>query len=175
MIQGQLAYDHNGNKISHSQTQTQIRQQWENIQKRYLVRIKNFGLLIRKKDRNAFDIEVKAFESILKSWVEGFRKEVEKDEENLVGQITNVIMKRLESMPKTEERQPKSDDIKETIRNGLQHIRVIDPSVKVIPKNIALESTSDEEFLNALQKALPPEDLEGWFEVFTAAPEKQSH
>ena len=36
-------------------------------------------------------------------------------------------------------------------------------------KDIAWESTRDAEFTEALRKALPPEVLKAWFDVFTAA------
>ena len=49
-------------------------------------------------------------------------------------------------------------------------MRVIEPGVKVVFKNITVESTRDQEFLDILKKSLSAEELEGWFHIFDAAP-----
>ena len=61
--------------------------------------------------------------------------------------------------------------ITDLVRKGLDNLRVIEPSVKVVYKNITVESTRDKEFLETLRKALPEvERDEGWFHEFSAAP-----
>jgi hypothetical protein len=52
-------------------------------------------------------------------------------------------------------------------------MRVTEPRVRLVTKNVSWESTRDEEFTYVLREALPPEDLEGWFEEFTAAMERR--
>ena len=56
------------------------------------------------------------------------------------------------------------------VRKGLDNLRVIEPCVKVVFKNITVESTRDQEFLDILKKNLSAEELEGWFHIFDAAP-----
>lgn len=56
------------------------------------------------------------------------------------------------------------------VRKGLDNLRVIEPGVKVVYKNITVESTRDKEFLDILKKNLPAEELDGWFDIFDAAP-----
>jgi len=174
MIQGQLAYDKDGKPLMNPRTQAQIKQEWDDIQKRYLRRIKSFGLLIRRADKPAFEAEVAAFESVLKSWVEGFRKAVENDEAGLVKQITVVVMARLSSMPGSERPQFEPDKIESMLREGIQGIRVVEPAVKLVFKDISWESTGDEEFRKALADVLPRDDLEGWFRVYLAAPQREN-
>ena len=47
---------------------------------------------------------------------------------------------------------------------------MIEPGVKVVYKNITVESTRDQEFLDILKKNLFAEELEDWFHIFVAAP-----
>ncbi|MCD6151765.1 MAG: hypothetical protein J7J70_08980 [Deltaproteobacteria bacterium] len=169
IIQGQLAFDKDQKKLMDKLTQVQIRKIWGDIQKRYLMRLKNFGLLIRRADKAAFKIEVANFESILKSWVEQFREIVKKDEENLVKQICDVVKSRIKD---EKSKKFNYEEIEKKIRDGLNGLRVIEPSVKIVYKNISWESIKDNEFHMALEQLLPPEDLEGWYSAYRAAPEK---
>jgi hypothetical protein len=54
LVQGQLAFDIGGMPIRVPRTQAQISQDWEDIQRRYLRRMRGFGLLIRRADKPAF-------------------------------------------------------------------------------------------------------------------------
>jgi hypothetical protein len=49
-------------------------------------------------------------------------------------------------------------------------MRVIEPAVKLVFKDVSWESTGDAEFVRALRETLPAEDLDGWFKVYSAAP-----
>jgi hypothetical protein len=60
--------------------------------------------------------------------------------------------------------------IEDLVRDGLSKLRVIEPSVKVIYKNFTVESTRDQEFVDALKKAVSEDELTDWFSVFDAAP-----
>jgi hypothetical protein len=64
----------------------------------------------------------------------------------------------------------KRKQIEELVRKGLDNLRVIEPGVKVVYKNITVESTRDKEFLSVLEKALPDEELKEWYQIFNAAP-----
>ena len=63
----------------------------------------------------------------------------------------------------------KDINVEATVREGIQRLRITEPSVKLVFKEISWESTRDTEFTEALRKALPAEALKGWFEVFNAA------
>jgi hypothetical protein len=65
-------------------------------------------------------------------------------------------------------------DIEATVRAGIRRLRITDPSVKIVFKEISWESTRDVEFTEALRKALPPESLKGRFEVFTAVRQRKA-
>jgi hypothetical protein len=174
MVLGQLAFSHDGKPITNPRTQVQIKQEWEEIQKRYLRRMRGFGLLIRRADKPQFEAEVAAFQSVLKDWVAGFRKTVEQDVDGLVEQITNVVMARLAKMSDSERPQPGRDKIEAMVREGIKGVRVVEPAVKLVFKDISWESTGDGEFCKALADVLPEEDLEGWFKVYSAAPERET-
>ena len=67
-------------------------------------------------------------------------------------------------------KQLKRDAIERLVSDGLDKLRVIEPSVKVVYKNITVESTRDKEFLDVLRKAVSTKDLANWFQIFDAAP-----
>ena len=126
--------------------------------------------MMRKNENSyAIKIEVANFESILKSWVEQFREIVKKDEENLVKQICDVVKSRIKD---EKSKKFNYEEIEKKIRDGLNGLRVIEPSVKIVYKNISWESIKDDEFYMALKQLLPPEDLKGWYSAYRAAPEK---
>lgn len=172
MVRGQLAFDVAGNPIMDSRTQAEIRQDWDEILKRYLRRMRGFGLLIRRADKSAFQTEVAAFQTVLQSWVKGFRKEVEKDENSLVSDITKLILARIAAKPNPAQPQMKREAVEAMIREGIQGMRVIEPSVKLVFKDVSWESTGDPEFRKALGEVLPKEDAQGWFKVYAAAPQR---
>lgn len=172
MVRGQLAFDMTGKPIMDSRTQAEIRQDWDDILKRYLRRMRNFGLLIRRADKPAFEAEVAAFQTVLQTWVKGFRKEVEKDENTLVSDITKLIMTRMAAKSSPAQPQMKPESVEEMIRAGIQGMRIIEPSVKLVFKDVSWESTGDPEFRKALGEVLPKEDAQGWFKVYAAAPQR---
>jgi hypothetical protein len=174
MVRGQLAYDKTGKPILDSRTQAQIRQDWDEILKRYLHRIRGFGLLILRANKPAFEEEVAGFQAVLKAWVAGFREVVKKDEEALVAEITGLVMTRLATQARPAQPQRKREDVVAMIREGIQGMRVIEPSVKLVFKEVSWESTGDPEFRRALGQVLPKEDLQGWFKVYAVAPQRQA-
>lgn len=173
MVQGQLAYGKDGKPLMTPLTQAQTRQAWDDILKRYLHRMRGFGLLIRRADKPKFEAEVADFEKVLKAWVKGFSDEVKKDEATLVTQITDLVLRRQSAIrppagQQTDGKRP--ERIASMIREGLQGMRVIEPAVKLVFKDVSWESTGDAEFVKALSETLPKEDLDGWFNVYSAAP-----
>lgn len=106
--------------------------------------------------------------AVLTAWVNGFRELVKGDHENIVGRIVSLIEQRMQSASYNDRRDRKA--IEALVRQGLDNLRVIVPEVKVVYKNITVESTKDEEFLNTLKKVVPAKELEGWFHIFDAAP-----
>jgi hypothetical protein len=57
---------------------------------------------------------------------------------------------------------------------GIQNLRVTEPSVKLVCKEIAWESTHDQGFTKALRKVLKVEELEEWFEEFIAVRQRKT-
>jgi hypothetical protein len=45
--------------------------------------------------------------------------------------------------------------------------------VRIVFKDVAWESSRDDEFLAALEAALPAEELKGWFEEFAVVRQRQ--
>ena len=56
----------------------------------------------------------------------------------------------------------------------MERMRVADPVVRIVLKNVSWESSRDAEFTNALRQAFPEDELVGWIEEFTAAKEQVS-
>lgn len=170
LVQGQVAYNREGNEISIPMTQADIEKSWKELRERYLRRLPGFGWLIQKAKKSQFEADVKAFETVLKKWVDGFREDAENQEEDLVKRIVDLIKHRAERSQSKDKL--KDDEIKAIVLAGIQKLRIIEPRVKIVFKEISWESTRDDEFTEALRKSLPAAELEGWFEVFTAAKER---
>ena len=170
IIRGQIAYDQHGEKILVPMTEADVGKFWDEIKKRYLFEIPGFGSLIRKADLVSFRAEVHAFEELLRDWVKGFREQIRKEEDLVPGIVTSI-----------KERVSRSDhsgdfqhiDLSQEVKNGLDGMRVIEPRTKIVLKEVSWESSRDSEFTDALQQALTPEDLQGWFDEFTAARENR--
>jgi hypothetical protein len=167
LVQGQVAYNRAGEEIISPMTQGDIEKSWKDLLKRYLKRIEGFGWLIQRADKVQFESDVAAYEIVLKAWVTGFRKVAANDEASLVKRIVDLIKTRADR-PNAKEKL-KDINIDSTVRAGIQKLRITEPSVKLVFKEISWESTRDAEFTEALRKALPAEALKGWFEVFTTA------
>jgi len=172
LVQGKIAYTRDGEPILSPMTQADIEKGWKEILKRYLRRLEGFGWLISRAEKQAFEATVAAYETVLKQWVAGFRKVAADDEETLANQLVDIIKGRAQRS--TANDRLKDIDIKATVAAGIQKLRVTEPSVKLVFKEISWESTRDGEFTNALRKAVPAEQLKDWFEVFTAARERGS-
>jgi hypothetical protein len=172
MVQGQVAYNREGVEIKAPTTQAEIEKSWKELLRRHLTRIEDFGWLVFRERKAQFEAEVAAYEIVLKAWVAGFRAHAANDETALVNRIVDLIKARAERSPV--KGKLKDVDIEATVRVGIRRLRVTDPSVKIVFKEISWESTRDGEFTEALRKALPPEALNGWFEVFTAARQRRA-
>ena len=172
LVQGQLAFDEEGKQFHCPMTQVDIEKTWKKLRDQYLKRIQGFGWLVDRTEKERFVSAVGAFETVLKSWVEGFRKTVESDDELLVKSIVALVKGRA-SQAKDYAKVVRGD-LEEQIRRGIQNLSVIKPNVKLVFKDIAWESTRDKEFTEALREALPATDWQEWFETFTAARERGS-
>lgn len=167
--------------VPYEMVQHDITRTWELIRRRYLKNISGFGTLVKNQDLGNFRDEAAAFEQLVRVWVEGFREKAALANENLVSDIAESIMGRIASARSRrwavdrlyeacrENDESLSDFLKGKLRRALERMPDIEPSVGIVRKNIAPESSRDPKFLTALEEALPPEDLEGWFEEFAAA------
>jgi hypothetical protein len=90
LVQGQVAYTHDGKPILSPMTQADIEKAWKEILKRYLRRLEGFRWLIYRSERQAFEAAVAAYETVLREWVAGFRKIAANDEATLVTQIVDI-------------------------------------------------------------------------------------
>ena len=152
-------------------TQGEIRDYWDKLNTRYVLNLPGFGKIIRHVDKVKFEAGKAAYEAVLAEWVTGFRKQVQGDHESRVDRVVSLIKQRMQNASPQHQRDREA--VERLVRAGLDRLRVIEPSVKVIYKNITVESTKDNEFLNTLRKALPKLELDGWFQIFDAAPMRQ--
>jgi len=167
LVNGEQAYRKDGALLTKPSTQADIRAYWDELTDRFVINLPGFGKLIRHTDKAKFEEGKTAFESVLKAWVEGFSELVKGDHDQRVVKLVDLIERRMTNASDKQKRN--RDQITVLVRNGLANLRVIAPSVKVVYKNITVESTRDSEFLDVLKKAVPAEELDGWFQVFDAA------
>ena len=170
LVRGRRAYEENGDVMLEPATQADIARHWTDIRDRYLVHLKGFGWLIRRENLPKFQAEVAAYEETLKAWVNAFRTSVAATESDLIQSITSTIEGRMAHRSQRPKNWPV--DLKAEVARGLQRLRVLEPGVRIVIKNVSWESTRDEEFRLALAAALPEDERKGWFEEFTAARER---
>ena len=171
LVEWEQVYRKNGDVVTKPTTQVEIRKYWDDLNGRYVLSLPGFGKIIRHADKVKFESGRAAFEVVLAAWVTGFRQMVTSDHEDRVRRVVSLIEQRMRSASPTDQLDKKT--IEALVRSGLDKLRVIEPSVKVIYKNITVESTEDDEFLNVLRNALPKDELKGWFKIFDAAPMQQ--
>lgn len=168
LINGEQAFRANGEPHMKPTKQADIHAYWNDLVGRYIINMPGFGKIIRQADKAKFEAERVAFEEVLKLWVTGFKKQVEGDHDSRVKRVVDLIDMRMGSLP-VKDRMPRHA-VESLVKKGLENLRVIDPSVKVIYKNFTVESTKDGEFVEALKKVVPKGELTDWFSVFDAAP-----
>lgn len=168
LVNGELAYRKTGELLTRPTTQTEMRAYWDALTDQYIVNLPGFGRIIRVSDKAKFEEGRAAFELILKAWVAGFQLLVKGDHDKRVAKVVDLIVARMEKASEKEKLTRAAIDL--LVRKGLDNLRVIEPGVKVVYKNITVESTRDQEFLDILKKNLSAEELEGWFHIFDAAP-----
>jgi hypothetical protein len=172
LVNGEQAFNRAGKPLTLPTTQSEIRNYWTKLTDRYIVNLPGFGRIIRQADKVKFEEGKAAFESVLKAWVQGFQELVKGDHEQRVQRVVTLVEQR---MQRASGRQKLTrEQIEKLVRKGLDNLRVIEPSVKVVYKNITVESTRDSEFMEVLRKAVPEQELEGWFQIFSAAPMVQT-
>lgn len=168
LVNGELAYSKAGEVLTRATTQAEMRAYWDALIDQYIVNLPGFGKIIRLTDKAKFEEGRTAFEQVLTAWVTGFQALVKGDHNKRVAKVVDLIVARMEKASEKERLTPAAID--GLVRKGLDNLRVIEPGVKVVYKNITVESTRDKEFLEILRKAMPAEDLQGWFHIFDAAP-----
>jgi hypothetical protein len=168
LVNGELAYRKTGELLTRPTTQAEMRAYWDALMDQYIVNLPGFGKIIRVADKAKFEEGRAAFELILKAWVAGFQLLVKGDHDKRVAKVVDLIVSRMEKASAKEKLT--RTQIEDLVRKGLDKLRVIEPGVKVVYKNITVESTRDQEFLEILKKNLSAEELEGWFHIFDAAP-----
>lgn len=170
VVNGEPAYKKDGSPMTVQATQADIAKGWANIRDRYLRQLRGFGWLIRRDQMQAFNAEVLIYEGTLKVWVAAFKNHALVNEEKLVAEIDKALSDRVKRASKPE--QYEKIDLKAEVRNGLQRMRITEPRVRIVSKNISWESTRDDEFAASLARAFTPEELKGWMDEFTAAREQ---
>lgn len=170
LVSGCPAFHADGKPMFVPATQSQIVKFWDEIRDDYLRQIKGFGWLIRRDRLDAFKGAVAAYERTLESWVAQFKRYAEAEEARIVASMAASIRNRVDRAVRPD--QVQHLDLNAEIKRGLDKLRVIAPCVRIVLKNVSWESTRDQEFLSALERALDPDELEGWFEEYSAAPQR---
>lgn len=173
LLNGELVYRRNSQQpLTKPTTQAEIRAYWTTLTDAYVYNLPGFGKIIFHEDKLKFEQEKTAFEEVLKAWVEGFRELVQENHHQRVDGIVNLIVKRMALADDGQKLTPQA--IRALVEKGLASLRIIEPGVKVVYKNITVESARDQEFNEVLDKAVPKEKLQAWYEIFSAAPLMQA-
>ena len=170
-VNGEAAYKHDGTRMTVPAKQADIQEQWLKLRNHYLTQLKGFGWLIEKKQLASFQAGVKAHEEVLAAWVTAFRKYAEAEDDNLVESIVNSISARLERSDKP----MTPDSLEQEVKAGLQRMKVVEPKVRIVTKNVSWESSRDQEFQQSMRQAFTPDELKGWFDEFTAVKQQEPH
>jgi len=168
LVNGEQAFRQSGEKMTKPTTQAEIHAYWNELTQKYIITLPGFGKIIRHTDKAKFEAGKADFEIVLAAWVKGFREVVKGGHEERVSRVVDLIVRRMANEP--EKKRLNHNAIQVLVWKGLDNLRVIEPSVKVVYKNITVESTRDKEFLDVLRKAVPAKELQGWFQIFDAAP-----
>ena len=168
LVEGEPVFRRDGTEVMEMVTQADIKKMWNNIQDNYLNKLKGFGWLIRKERYLDFLRDVEKFECALKTWVKGFKEYVKKDEDALFESIVNSIEDRF----RNSQIDRNKFDLRGEIQAGFERMKIIEPEVRIVTKNVSWESSRDSEFKRELKNAFGEKELLGWFEEFTAVKEK---
>jgi hypothetical protein len=172
MIDGQLAYNREGNPLLKPASQSEIRQSWEKLRGRYLIHLRSFGWLIRMSDKPEFEQAVTDFEGGLRGWVTAFSGAVSERRDTLVEQLSAAIMQRM-TLARQRENLLDASVVKRTVAESLTKMTGrTEVTVKRFYKAVAPESSRHQEFLRALETSLPKAEFESWYETLTAALER---
>lgn len=167
LVKGRPAYERDGSRMLEPASQADIEKAWSEIQSRFLYKVKDFGWIIRRDRLDEFRQIVGAYQETLVCWVAAFRKHVSNEEDSLVKSIVNSVTARITRSDHGGKL--KGFDVETEVKRGLERLRIIEPRVRIVLKNISWESSRDAEFLQAIERAVPREERAGWFEEFTAA------
>jgi hypothetical protein len=169
-LNGQPAFDAAGVRILVKVKQSEVVKQWTDIRTSYLRKLTGFGWLIRRDRVEAFRHDVAVFEQVLKVWVEAFKDKASRSRGDQVGLLVDAIVQRI---PAARRNDLPRKAVEQQVADGLDRLRVIEPRVRIVFKDVAWESSRDDEFLAALEAALPAEELKGWFEEFAVVRQRQ--
>ncbi|MDP2000384.1 MAG: hypothetical protein Q8K22_12430 [Rhodoferax sp.] len=156
VVNGELAYRKTGEVLTRPTTQAEMRAYWDALTDQHIVNLPGFGKIIRLTDKAKFEDGRAAFELILKAWVSGFQLVVKGDHGKRVAKVVDLIVSRMEK--DNEKEKLARPAIELLVRKGLENLRVIEPGAKVVYKNITVESTRDQEFLDVLKKTCRPKN-----------------
>ena len=169
MVNGQRAFREDGKRIKVQVTQAEILKHCAAVRDRYLRHVKGFGWLVRRDLLPPFQDEVAAFEEMLTAWVEAFRDHVDQGEKKTIQVTVDAIKSRLAHASTSGSRkEPTDEELRTMVSTGLKKLRMIEPRVRIVVKDISWQGSRDEEFCAALRKAIPASELKGWFDEFTA-------
>ncbi len=168
LARGEIAHRQDGTPIRAPMTEEAVQRAWTDTKRSHLVQIKGFGSIIRKQDVAKFQAEAEAHETIMAEWVRGFHEQMRGKSEELIESLVVGVERRISAALDQSMRSLDPGFLREVFMQAFARNAERTPSIRLVTKDIAWESTRDAEFTSKLRRALPAEDLEGWFEEFEA-------
>lgn len=181
---GNIQKTESGVVVLASYNETTLESDRKQIEKRYLIKVPNYDVVILRANRSKFDNEVAAFKKKLKEYQDALEAKVKSSIEETTGKLVDILLPHAKK--KIPERYLKvivdhgsisDDELREIMLDDLkQHFGEIkdiaSPEVKVKYKDISYETIHDNGFREALKKAkIPKGQLEKLFSEYDAAPE----
>lgn len=163
-----------------------LRKERKRIEDLYTFQIDNFGRVILREDRQAFDAAVKAFTKVVERYHEKVREALDKQRDTFCENFVAEFLPRWKAAPPTYMTRwgnsPSEDNLGAELRNRAEEVfsKMLNfnpPSVRLVEKNISPKNVEDPRFTDKLKaimerRRVPKEIIESLFATGAAAPER---
>jgi len=164
----------NGEQAMVMVSESSLERERNNIEKRLIYDIKDFGRLIEKDRKGEFELLVGAFKIQLLAHSKGVRALLDQQANQIVDDAIDLIMARHRSglAQGKQSASIDSDALRTELLKGLERAKGEMPTVSLIFKDVTYEQTRSDDFRKRLDKALPGpvrKRLGEWSTIFDAA------
>jgi hypothetical protein len=142
------------------------------LEKKYIWDITGYGRLVARDDKKSLETQVEALKVQLLAHSKELKKLIEQQSTEIIDSAVDLIMDRASRTGSSF--QPKPDELRKILQEGLNRGKAEDPKVTLVFKDVTFEQTKNDDFRNRVKTALPAhkqKQLGAWAEHFDAARE----